>query len=204
MFGSGFRVAGEHRQGAVIVPALCSTYNTIFLFLHLRQMIKDLWDGLVDIFEHYANNRGSSDPQLSSTVSLGNATGPFVTVTVANLGNNGLGFSVFFKATDPPVTVTKLGLGNATDPSVTVTVAYIQFHGFDLQRVPSKSTYYAQDSQPISVYFRVKTSDPEIQHKTNLMAMDGAMDGDHPRFMNVATSEVKPTLVIHGHSMTMN
>ncbi|KAJ6449680.1 hypothetical protein C8R45DRAFT_947290 [Mycena sanguinolenta] len=77
---------------------------------------------------------------------------PFVTVTVANLGNNGLGFSSDFqlaghrtsfkikergfvaqgtivqalRATDPPVTVTKLGLGNTTDPSVTVTVAYIQ------------------------------------------------------------------------------
>ena len=65
-FGSGFRVAGEHRQGAVTVPAFCHTYNTILL-LHVRQIIEDLLDAVINIFEHYPNNCGSSDPQLSST-----------------------------------------------------------------------------------------------------------------------------------------
>jgi len=34
---------------------------------------------------------------VTSQTGLGNATGPFVTVTVANLGNNGLGFSSDFQ-----------------------------------------------------------------------------------------------------------
>ncbi|KAJ6491106.1 hypothetical protein C8R45DRAFT_928931 [Mycena sanguinolenta] len=62
------------------------------------------------------------------------------------------------------------------------------------------STYYAQDSQPNAACFVVKTGDLETQHKTNSMAMNGDMYGDHPWFMNVPTSEVKKIFVIHGRT----
>ena len=41
-FGRGFRIAGEHRQAAVTVPAFYHTYDARFSLLHLCQIIEDL------------------------------------------------------------------------------------------------------------------------------------------------------------------